>query len=107
MQSVVSKSMISFEAAVWAKAGVVWAGFTIVDSSVSSTTCKIAAHNTFELLVLAQEVEPTVQSLSIWMRPLPGMANSGTWGSRRDVPGGQSFNNGFPVSDVGSDPVLL
>ena len=104
MQSVVSKSMISFEAAVWAKAGVVWAGFTIVDSSVSSTTCRIAAHNTFQLLVLAQEVEPTVQSLripSIWMRPLPGMANSGTWGSRSDVPGGRSFNNGSPVSDVG------
>ena len=55
-----SNCMISFEAAVWAKAGVVWAGFTIVDSFVSSTTCRIAAHNTFQLLVLAQEVDRSV-----------------------------------------------
>ena len=101
MKSVVREGMIGFEAAVWAKARIVRASFAIVDTSVPSTTCRMAAHDTFPLLALAQEMEPPIQPLwipSILNRPLPGTANSRTWGSRRDIPGSQSFNDRPPVS---------
>jgi len=93
--------VITFEAFIRAEAGIVWASFTVVDTSVSIATCRQLLHTT-QLAAgacpgdggahsVAQDLYPDVTSL--------GTANSWTWGGR-EISGGKSFNNGTSVSDV-------
>lgn len=61
--------MITFEAFIRAEAGIVWASFTVVGTSVPIATCRLtAAHNAVPLLALAQEMEVPIQSLRICIR---------------------------------------